>query len=256
MKLISFVAISFLAITVSAYPGLGTPPQSPRQFDQGEIQAELDRLRMDYDEKQVPFYPMNIEIKIEGQKAMDVWHEMDSIVTKLDGAGPNSFETVELWKKYHAAVAEWDRLKPKYDRQYQSYKKVRKVRENAKAALDLMTENQQLIAGRNLEYKVETGPSPGSFYDIGLLKDQNDKILKEIEDLLEEQKGIMASMGGAMGESKRDSMAQSDELKDRIEVLRVQHKVAKKILGKHKRSQPIGAQVRGFINSRLPNAQI
>ncbi|KAH9265502.1 hypothetical protein BASA83_011097 [Batrachochytrium salamandrivorans] len=28
MKLIAFVAISFLAITVSAYPGLGTPPQS------------------------------------------------------------------------------------------------------------------------------------------------------------------------------------------------------------------------------------
>ncbi|KAH9248160.1 hypothetical protein BASA81_014191 [Batrachochytrium salamandrivorans] len=186
---------------------------------------------------------------------MDVWHEMDSIVTKLDGAGPNSFETVELWKKYHAAVAEWDRLKPKYDRQYQSYKKVRKVRENAKAALDLMTENQQLIAGRNLEYKVETGPSPGSFYDIGLLKDQNDKILKEIEDLLEEQKGIMASMGGAMGDLRGIQWLKATNL--RIgEVLRVQHKVAGKILGKHKRSQPIGAQVRGFINSRLPNAQI
>ncbi|KAH6575194.1 hypothetical protein BASA60_005141 [Batrachochytrium salamandrivorans] len=159
MKLISFVAISFLAITVSAYPGLGTPPQSPRRFDQGEIQAELDRLGMDYEQKQ------------------------------------------------------WDELKLKYDKQYQIYKKVRKVREYAKAVLDLMTENQQLIADRNFEYKVETGPSPGSFYDIGLLKDQNDKILRKIEDLLEKQKGIMAAIG-AMGGSKRDLMAQSDELKD------------------------------------------
>ncbi|KAH9248158.1 hypothetical protein BASA81_014189 [Batrachochytrium salamandrivorans] len=256
MKLISFVAISFLAITVSAYPGLGTPPQSSRRFDQGEIQAELDGLKIDYEQKQVTFYPMDIEIKNEKQKVMDVWHEMELIIAKLEDTGISSVETSELWKKYHAAVAEWDRLKPKYDKKHQIYKKVRKVRDSAKAELDLMTENQQLIAGRNLEYKVETGPSPGSFYDIGLLKDQNDKILKEIEDLLEEQKGIMASMGGAMGGSERDSMAQSDELKDGIRFLQIQHKVAGKILRKYNQRQSIGAQVRGFINSHLPNAQI
>ncbi|KAH6572135.1 hypothetical protein BASA62_003603 [Batrachochytrium salamandrivorans] len=213
MKLISFVAISFLAITVSAYPGLGTPPQSPRRFDQGEIQAELDELGMDYEQKQVTFYPMDIKIKNEKQEAMDVWHEIDWIVTKLDEASPNSVEKSKLEKEYHAAGIKWDELKLKYDKQYQIYKKVRKVREYAKAVLDLMTENQQLIADRNFEYKVETGPSPGSFYDIGLLKDQNDKILRKIEDLLEKQKGIMAAIG-AMGGSKRDLMAQSDELKD------------------------------------------
>ncbi|KAH6567971.1 hypothetical protein BASA60_008803 [Batrachochytrium salamandrivorans] len=207
MKLISFVAISFLAITVSAWPPLSNSNQSPHQFDQGEIQAELDGLRMDYEQKQATFYPLNIEIKSEKQKAMDVWHEMDSIVTKLNEVGISSDEKLKLKKEYHAAGVKWDELKLKYDRQYQSYKKVRKVRENAKAALDLLMENQQLIADRNFEYKVETGPSPGFFYDIGLLKTQNDKILKEIEDLLEEQKGVMAAMG-AMSGSKRDSMAQ------------------------------------------------
>ncbi|KAH6585513.1 hypothetical protein BASA50_001122 [Batrachochytrium salamandrivorans] len=255
MKLISFVAISFLAITVSAYPGLGTPPQSPRRFDQGEIQAELDGLKMNYEQKQMTFYPMDIEIKNEKQKVMGVWDDMELIIAKLEDTGISSDETSELWKEYRAAEVKWDELKLKYDKKHQSYAKIRKVRDSAKAELYLLMENQKLIADRNIEYNVETGPSPGSFYDIGLLKTQNDEILRKIEDLLEKQKGIMAAMA-AMGGSERDSMAQSDELKDGIRFLQAQHKVAKKILRKYNQRRSIGAQVRGFINSRLPNAQI
>ncbi|KAH6599332.1 hypothetical protein BASA50_003102 [Batrachochytrium salamandrivorans] len=39
MKLISFAAISLLAITVSAYPGLGTPPQGAEQSQSTDTQG-------------------------------------------------------------------------------------------------------------------------------------------------------------------------------------------------------------------------
>ncbi|KAH6573371.1 hypothetical protein BASA50_001133 [Batrachochytrium salamandrivorans] len=282
MKLIAFAVISFLAITVSAYPGLGTPHQSttaqsaeqhqststdemqqfqstdtriPQQPYEDKVLAKLAKLTAAYNKKQATFAPIEIEANAKGHRFMDVWDEMDSIVTKLDEAGPNSFETVELWKKYRAAEVKWNGIQPEYKKQYQNYLKVMKVRDSAKAELDLLTENQKLIADRNIEYDAKTGTSPGSCYDIGLLRDQNDEILNQIEKSIEEQKGVMAAMG-AMGESKRDSMAKSDELKYKIRFLQIQHEIAGKILRKYNQRQPIGAQVRGFFNSRLPNAQI
>ncbi|KAH9272482.1 hypothetical protein BASA83_005291 [Batrachochytrium salamandrivorans] len=133
MKLISFVAISFLAITVSAQA-----PQSSRKFDQAEVEAEIARLT----------------------------------------AAADSDEKRKLEERYYNVKAQSDWLHVKYHRQYPYYAKLREVRDDAKAVLGLLRGNQDLVKKHNVEYKVETGPSLGSFYNLGFLNEQRDKILK------------------------------------------------------------------------------
>ncbi|KAH9249973.1 hypothetical protein BASA81_012220 [Batrachochytrium salamandrivorans] len=91
MKLISFAALSFLAITVSAHPGLGTPPQDleepqstasqilledPRQ----SLQDELDELDKEYKEKQAGVGELQNTIDVmEKEKS-----EIESSIVELD----------------------------------------------------------------------------------------------------------------------------------------------------------------------------
>ncbi|KAH9265503.1 hypothetical protein BASA83_011098 [Batrachochytrium salamandrivorans] len=81
-----------------------------------------------------------------------------------------------------------------------------------KAALDLLTENQKLIEKHNDEYDVKTGTSSDSCYNIGLLKNQMDEILNQIEKSIEELERIKANKA-PINDGLR---AQSDELEYKI----------------------------------------
>ncbi|KAH6601913.1 hypothetical protein BASA61_001616 [Batrachochytrium salamandrivorans] len=154
--------------------------------------------------------------------------------------------------KYRVARAEWDNLDHKYNKQYPIYVSARQKRDNAKAVLYLLMGNQDLIVKHNVKYGVQIESSLGSFYNIGLLKQQKDEILNQIEKSIEELEGIkddeVPPNDGLVG--------RSDELRSTIRLYEAQCKIAKKIVQKYKRSQPIGAQVTKFFNSYLPNAQI
>ncbi|KAH9272495.1 hypothetical protein BASA83_005304 [Batrachochytrium salamandrivorans] len=208
MKLISFIAISFLAITVSA-----KPHRSSRQFSQDET-------------------------------------------------GSNSHAKSKLDQQYHAYKAEWIDLKAKYHKQYPDYAKLREVRDDAKAVLELLVENNERIRIYNRKNEVQTGLSLGSFYNLGILNEQNDDLLKEIKTLLaklKEIKGLLEKLEGIKNDKdlRRDNLrVQRDELKDKIRLRESQCKMIKKIVQKHKHNQPTGTRVRKFINSHLPNAQI
>ncbi|KAH6602670.1 hypothetical protein BASA61_000835 [Batrachochytrium salamandrivorans] len=73
MRLISFVAISFLAITVSAQATSGSVSyQSLQQFDQAEVQAEQARLTAAYEKENAIFSSMNSRLKIDMQEITDL----------------------------------------------------------------------------------------------------------------------------------------------------------------------------------------
>ncbi|KAH9272496.1 hypothetical protein BASA83_005305 [Batrachochytrium salamandrivorans] len=103
MRLISFVAISFLAITVSA-----KPPRSPWQFSQDEVEAEIERLKAEYKKEEESFFPMDDDVKIKRQTAIVLIDGVNSIAAKLKQTDLNSYTKSELENEYRAAKAEWD----------------------------------------------------------------------------------------------------------------------------------------------------
>ncbi|KAH6563509.1 hypothetical protein BASA62_008472 [Batrachochytrium salamandrivorans] len=203
MKLISFVAISFLAITASAMPPWDNPyhnlPTSPSTATQSEqhsgqdkVEAELARLTAVYQKERDIVAPTEAKYKSDRQKIMDAGNRIDLISTKLEEPDIDDDEKSELEKKYYYAKAECVVLVAEHNKYHRYYIKIRKGRDDAKIELDLLVENQKLIRDYNSKHVVKTGPSPDSCYNLVFLRDQIDHIPKEIESLLAELEGIKA----------------------------------------------------------------
>ncbi|KAH6567716.1 hypothetical protein BASA62_005931 [Batrachochytrium salamandrivorans] len=196
MKLISFITISFLAITVSAWPHRNSPyqnirsSQSPRQFDQDEVEAEIERLTTEYEKEQDSFFPMDDDVNIRRQNAMDLGSKVNSIIAEFEKTGLNSYVRLELEGEYYDARMKWDDAVTEYNEQLPDYETARQKYNDAKAALYLLRGNQDLIVKHNTDYGGQIEPSLGSFYSIGLLKKQKDDLLKRIKDLLAKWKRI------------------------------------------------------------------
>ncbi|KAH6567692.1 hypothetical protein BASA62_005906 [Batrachochytrium salamandrivorans] len=118
MRLISFVAISFLAITVSA-----KPPRSPWQFSQDEVEAEIERLKAEYKKEEESFFPMDDDVKIKRQTAIVLIDGVNSIAAKLKQTDLNSYTKSELENEYRAAKAEWDRFSKRCNKHYRVIKR-------------------------------------------------------------------------------------------------------------------------------------
>ncbi|KAH9272480.1 hypothetical protein BASA83_005289 [Batrachochytrium salamandrivorans] len=252
MKLISFIAISFLAITVSAKPHRNSPYQNIRLSDQDKVEVELERLREAYEEEEAIFAPIEKGFKIRRQNAWILKNRADLIVVRLKQTAAGSDARLILKEKYNAVKAQSDSLHAEYSEHYPGYVSAREKYDNAKAALGLLVGNQKRITDYNAEYGSQIGPSPKSLYNIGFLDEQNDSMPKEIDALLEELEGINID-----DVPPNDGLVvRSDELKDKIRLLRIQCKLAKEILWAYECSQSTGARFMKSLYSRLPNAQI
>ncbi|KAH6573574.1 hypothetical protein BASA61_001615 [Batrachochytrium salamandrivorans] len=276
MKLISFVAISFLAITVSAqapqkysYQNIRSS-QSPRQFDQAEVEAEIERLTVEYEKEEEIFSSIKIDVKIKRQNAWTLKNQADLIAAELKEAGLNSHARLELEGKHRAYKAEWTDLNVEYeDQQFPRYAKAKERRDNAKAVLDLLMENKERIKKHNTENVVQIGLSPKSLYNIGFLKDQKNEILKElamllaewekVQGLLTEWTRIKADKNGLNVDGippKDNLVTQRIELRNNILLCETQRDIAMKILQDYKQCQSIGARTRKFFYSYMPNGPI
>ncbi|KAH6582586.1 hypothetical protein BASA61_008486 [Batrachochytrium salamandrivorans] len=183
---------------------------------------------------------------------MDAGNRVDSIVDRLKEPGIKDVEISKLDQQYHVAKAKWIDLAAKYNKHYRYYVKIRKGREDARIALELLMENQKRIADYNDTHDVKTGPSLDSCYNLGLLKGQIDHIPKEIEGLLAKWERIKVDKHL----SKDDLKTWKAEIWDVIRRREKQCEIVKEILREHEQNQPIGAQVREFINLLLPNARV
>ncbi|KAH9246175.1 hypothetical protein BASA81_016289 [Batrachochytrium salamandrivorans] len=260
MKPISFVAISFLAITVSAwspwdspYQNLPTSPstttqseqppqstatQSPQHSGQDKVEAELARLTAVYQKEKKIVAPIEAKYNINKQNAIDVGGRMKSIAAKLEETDIDDDEKLKLEKKYREAKAEWVVLATKYNKYYRYYIKIRKKRCNAKIALELLLENQKRITDYNSKNDVKTGPSSNSCYNLVFLREQIDHIPKEIRDLLAEWERIKDDKD----RSEDNLKTLRAEYKDGIQRREKQYEIVKEISQEQKHSRPIGAQ--------------
>ncbi|KAH9249503.1 hypothetical protein BASA83_008656 [Batrachochytrium salamandrivorans] len=250
MRLISFVAISFLAITVSAQAPWDSPYQSLQQFDQAEV--EQARLTAAYEKENAIFSSMNSRLKIDMQEIIDLKDKANLIAIRFRETDLDDNDKRKLRGEYYDVKAKLDVLVAEYNKQLLVFIKIRTACDSVWAALNLLMENQGLIVDYNGTHDVQTGPSPGTCYNLDFLKEQTDTIPKRIEDLHDKLKGIKANEASLNDDLK----VRSDELEDRIRRLGVQREIAKDILRKHKQSRSVGARIRDFFNSYLPNARV
>ncbi|KAH6567704.1 hypothetical protein BASA50_003960 [Batrachochytrium salamandrivorans] len=258
MKLISFVAISFLAITVSAqapqkysYKSLRAS-QSPRQFSQAEILVELKELTAAYEEEKKIFAPIESIFRAKGHEYAIIHNRMMLTDIRSEETGLDRAEKSKRQKEYHNAVIKWEAFGNDYDKIYPGYKQARIKYNNARAVLYLLTDNQERIRIHNTENQVQTGSSFNSLYNMGILKHQLDEMLERLALLLAKLKSIKyhkATPGNGLTDQRFD-------LRGMILFRKTQCKLAKDILQDYERSQPMGVRFMKFINSRLPNTQI
>ncbi|KAH6585963.1 hypothetical protein BASA50_000906 [Batrachochytrium salamandrivorans] len=250
MKLIFFVAISFLATTVSAWLPSSPPYHNLQQLDQDEVQVELARLTTDYENERAIIFPIEGRVKIKRQKVVASKNKVDSIVAKLKETNLRDDERSKLDQQYDVAKVERDALSAEYNQYYLNYITIRQKRDDARTTLDLLVENQALIADYNAKNVIQTRPSPNSVYHIGFLKNQIGHILKKIENLFKEFEDIKTDKTL----SKDDLRHQSAEIKDKIRRYENQRETAEKIFQNYERSLPIGVRIMQFFYSYLPNA--
>ncbi|KAH6564857.1 hypothetical protein BASA50_008314 [Batrachochytrium salamandrivorans] len=275
MKLISFAVVSLLAITVSAYPqqttttqdlqpsqststddvqsSQSTSTQTPQQPDQGKVQAKLEQLTKLYIKEETEFAPVDKDLKAEEENVMEIERGLNSIVVELQDTSLSSDRKSELKERYDNGKELLEMLYAKYEGHYRHHKRLRRMRNDAEASLQLLKENQKLVEERNSDSEAQAGPSPDSVYDLEILMEQNIRILKEINELLEEQKNIGADQTVPVGSSLRE---RSEQLKDEIQILQSQSRTAKWILWWHGPNRSIGEWIKDVTGSYVWNSNI
>ncbi|KAJ1344624.1 hypothetical protein BSLG_000147 [Batrachochytrium salamandrivorans] len=173
MKPISFVAISFLAITVSAwspwdspYQNLPTSPstttqseqppqstatQSPQHSGQDKVEAELARLTAVYQKEKDIVAPIEAKYNINKQNAIDVGGRMKSIAAKLEETDIDDDEKLELEKKYREAKAECVVLVAEHNKYYRIKVDKDRSEDNLKT---LRAEYKDGIQRREKQYEI------------------------------------------------------------------------------------------------------
>ncbi|KAH9270746.1 hypothetical protein BASA83_007108 [Batrachochytrium salamandrivorans] len=181
MKLISFAIVSLLAITVSAYPGPGTPhqstttqsalqhqstdtpgaqqhqaaahqstvlykfylDQSEQQSDQDKAQDELKRLMQVYKNDAATLHRVENKIEVAQREAVKAMHTADKIKAKLQQTGLDSEEKLELEEQYKEAKAMVKELTVECGEQYSPHVDAKEALDDAEAKLQLLKENQR-----------------------------------------------------------------------------------------------------------------
>ncbi|KAH6564056.1 hypothetical protein BASA62_008131 [Batrachochytrium salamandrivorans] len=205
MKLISFAIISLLAITASAQSPHGTATQdmdqsqndatqsaeqpqstttqSEQQSDQDKAQAELKRLVQVYKNDAATLHQVENKIEVAQRKTVKAMHTADMIKAKLQQTGLDSEEKLKLEEQYNEAKAMMKEFTAKCNEQYSSHVDAKEALDDASAHARLLKENQRQLTEYNDNHEIKMEPSPGSFYNLPILKAQYDEILKKIETL-------------------------------------------------------------------------
>ncbi|KAH6582814.1 hypothetical protein BASA60_001710 [Batrachochytrium salamandrivorans] len=165
MKLISFAVISLLAITVSAYPGSSTLPQSTTTQDIQQHQSTAT---------QSAEQPQSTATQSEQQSDQDKAQGELKRLMRIYEKDANAFQ------QYSDAKAALNELYEQRNEQKQLSAGPKKILDKSRANVQLLEENQRRIMDYNLRHKVQIGPSLNSFYNLNILKKQYKGILKRI----------------------------------------------------------------------------
>ncbi|KAH9263445.1 hypothetical protein BASA83_013171 [Batrachochytrium salamandrivorans] len=166
-------------------------------------------------------------IRSDKQKNTEVNDMMKTIAMKFRRPSLSSDKKLELQKMAHNLRMVSDESVVRYIEQHQRYTDDMTIRNEMYAELQLLKENQELIAKHNSKNEVKVELSPNSCYNIGILETQYDDIIKDTDRLLVKHKRIRDAMLLPGGDAFED---QSKELENTIQNLQHYNVVARRIL--------------------------
>ncbi|KAH9244377.1 hypothetical protein BASA81_018224 [Batrachochytrium salamandrivorans] len=205
-------------------------------YEQKEVRAKINRLTKTCKSRKHALSQMNGHVNVEKGRSTEVRNTINKIVGKLRETGLSSDKKLRLEKIIYDLRILFDEFVDRHMKQIQHYINAMERSNDANAELELLKKNRKLMTEHNSNHEAQVELSPNFFYNVGILKIQYAKILKDIEDSLVEQKTI----DNAMRVSDDDALkVQSAQIAYKIQVLKSHSRVARGILWEHRYNQPI-----------------
>ncbi|KAH6567522.1 hypothetical protein BASA62_006055 [Batrachochytrium salamandrivorans] len=183
MKLISFAVISFLAITVSAQPGLGTSDANyVPQPDQEVVGSELERFVVDCEAKQALVTELSTSGQVEKDEK-DYKLVLEFARGELKQEGLSDEDKKVLTKKCDDAAIEWEKAHTALTSKQRQLKEAQKEFGDAEMKLKVLQENKQQLAEHNSQSQAKLETAPDSSYCTDILVKQSSEICQDAYDL-------------------------------------------------------------------------
>ncbi|KAH6560108.1 hypothetical protein BASA60_000107 [Batrachochytrium salamandrivorans] len=231
---------------------MGVAAPDMQQSDQDKVRIELTRLDVSYRKQYLVVSKIDNEIKTGEQRLMEVKRMMIWIIVQLQGASLDSNEELQLRKLYADLHMVSGELAAQYKEQQPRYETARRNLDDMHTEIQLLKGNQALLADHNANNDAQMVLSPNSCYNMVILERQYEKIFRDIESSLEEQKNINAAEsthGNALE-------TQKEAIRNRIQMLQSYSEVAGRILFKHRHSMSMTQWTSGFLqlmHAEFPN---
>ncbi|KAH6572605.1 hypothetical protein BASA62_003308 [Batrachochytrium salamandrivorans] len=261
MKLISFAVISLLAITVSAYPGLGTPPQYTQHYDQLQVEDKLVETKGSLRKRNgntKKFHKVEDFVMAE-QRVVSLRSKMRYFKLALKEDGISEAEQSARIEQYVDATKKWKKAYATMIAKNNEFKKARENRDNAHIELLIMKKHHERIAKHNVNNQDKMELSSCSYYNLEILKVQSDDVCRNAKDLAISKKGVtydIYKLGRAIhkaDESEKDKLVQTRKdlrsfFKDRLGGVELAQKHCSQIKNhvKDLTQQLLGLQVEGM----------
>ncbi|KAH6585330.1 hypothetical protein BASA60_000619 [Batrachochytrium salamandrivorans] len=151
MKLISFAVVSFLAITVSAYPGLdthdieqsqSTSTQNSHQPVQDPFQTGLSELEEDYKQAQALVRELGSSISVLMQERSSLKSAMGEIKEELK-KDISEDEEQKLTDEYNSKFNDFEEISTDIEKNQEGFLEAMRVRDDTKEALNAFKATQK-----------------------------------------------------------------------------------------------------------------
>ncbi|KAH6586431.1 hypothetical protein BASA61_006551 [Batrachochytrium salamandrivorans] len=227
--------------------------QSEQPSDQNKALAEMERLTKVCNTEDSVISEIERQMHADKRRDAKVNDMMKAIAIQLRRPSLSDHERLELQQKSYDLRMVSDELVVRYKEQHQNHKDATKKSNYATAALQLFKDNQKLIAEHNSKNEAQVGLSPNFDYSIDMLREQYDKVLKDIDVVLAEQKRIKGAMLLPGGNALK---AQSKQLDNTIRTLQIYSGFARRILWEHKYGQSLGTWISESFDLHTQNVKI
>ncbi|KAH6565901.1 hypothetical protein BASA50_006148 [Batrachochytrium salamandrivorans] len=184
MRLISFAVISLLAITVSAYPGLGTfATNDAPQCDKDVIMHKILELTAAHQEQQELIKTLEEPGKAEREE-QTIRLVMKTIEKELERTDLPEYERPGLEKHYAGSVDDLKKAESALVAKKEELKEATQGYSCINIKILILEENLKQKEEQDAKSKSKTGASPSSSPHRDILQKQIDETCPNVDDLL------------------------------------------------------------------------
>ncbi|KAH6566844.1 hypothetical protein BASA62_006474 [Batrachochytrium salamandrivorans] len=223
MKLISFAVISFLAITVSAHPGLGTSAATDApQCDKDVITQKIQELTTAYQEQQELITKLETPGKAE-QEEREIRSVIKTIEKQLKKKDLSEDERWDLQNHYAESVDDLKKAESALIPKKQQLDEAGGQRYCIEVKLNLLEETLKRKTEQDAKSKDRTGVSPGSSSYKDILQSQIDETFHDASDLSASNQGInegISKLDDVIKRTKDPKISKLDKTWDKLTGIR------------------------------------